>query len=188
MDTLTWADIVLLAILGLSTLVGLWRGFIVEVMSVAVWVGAFWLAFTYGDSAALLYEGVVEAPSARLLLGYATLFALALAVGGLATWLMGKLVKSTGLSGTDRLLGLLFGLVRGYALGAVAVLLAGFTALPGDAWWEQSRVVPAFQRGAEWLRAHLPASVAQEVNFVPVLRLDLSSPAPPPAQQEPDGG
>ena len=66
--------------------------------------------------------------------------------------------------------------------------LAGFTALPGDAWWEQSRVVPAFQRGAEWLRAHLPASVAQEVNFVPVLRLDLSSPAPPPAQQEPDGG
>ncbi len=68
MDTLTWADIVLLAILGLSTLVGLWRGFIVEVMSVAVWVGAFWLAFTYGDSAALLYEGVVVAPSARLLL------------------------------------------------------------------------------------------------------------------------
>jgi hypothetical protein len=49
-------------------------------------------------------------------------------------------------------------------------------------------VVPAFQRGAEWLRAHLPASVAQEVNFVPVLRLDLSSPATPPAQQEPDGG
>ncbi len=101
---------------------------------------------------------------------------------------MGKLVKTTGLSGTDRLLGLLFGLVRGYALGAVAVLLAGFTALPGDAWWEQSRVVPAFQRGAEWLRAHLPVSVAQEVNFVPVLRLDLSSPATPPAQQEPDGG
>jgi len=185
---LTWADIALLVILGLSTLVGLWRGFIVEVMSLAVWIGAFWLAFTYGDRAALLFEGVVEAPSARLLLGYATLFALALAVGGLATWLMGKLVKTTGLSGTDRLLGLLFGLARGYALGAVAVLLAGFTALPGDAWWEQSRVVPAFQRGAEWLRARLPEAVAEEVNFVPVIRLELPAPVEKPAQPASVGG
>jgi membrane protein required for colicin V production len=185
---LNWADIALLAILGLSTLVGLWRGFIVEVMSVAVWVAAFWLAFTYGDAAALLFESVVEAPSARLLLGYASLFALALAVGGLATWLMGKLVKSTGLSGTDRLLGLLFGLVRGYALGAIAVLLAGFTALPGDAWWEQSRVIPGFQRGAEWLRARLPESVAQEVNFVPVIELKLPLETPRPAQQPLSGG
>jgi membrane protein required for colicin V production len=185
---LNWADIVLLVILGLSTLVGLWRGFIVEVMSLAVWVGAFWLAFTYGDAASLLFESVVEAASARLLLGYASLFALALAVGGLATWLMGKLVKSTGLSGTDRLLGLVFGLARGYALGAVAVLLAGFTALPGDAWWEQSRVVPAFQRGAEWLRTHLPESVAEEVNFVPVIRLELPEPSAKPAQPAPLGG
>lgn len=185
---LTWADIALLAILGLSTLVGLWRGFIVEVMSLAVWVGAFWLAFTYGDNAALLFEGVVEAPSARLLLGYASLFALALAVGGLATWLMGKLVKSTGLSGTDRLLGLLFGLARGYALGAVAVLLAGFTALPGDAWWEQSRVIPAFQRGAEWLRVRLPEAVAEEINFVPVIRLELPDPSGKPAQAAPAEG
>ncbi|WP_395790898.1 CvpA family protein [Aquimonas sp.] len=180
---LSWADIVLLAIVGLSVLVGFWRGFVVEVMSLAVWVASFWLAFTYGDAAALLFEGVVEAPSARLLLGYALLFALALAVGGLATWLMGKLVKSTGLSGTDRLFGLVFGAVRGYALAAVVVLLAGFTALPADPWWEQSRVLPAFQRGAEWLRTRLPEAVADEVNFVPVIELKLPADS---AQRAPD--
>jgi membrane protein required for colicin V production len=173
---LTWADIALLVILGLSTLVGLWRGFVVEVMSLAVWIAAFWLAFVYGDAVAPLFDSWVASPSARLLLGYALLFAAALAVGGLATWLMGKLVRSTGLSGTDRLLGLLFGAARGYALAALAVLLAGFTALPGDPWWEQSRVLPAFQRGAEWLRTHLPESVAQEVNFVPVIELKLPRP------------
>lgn len=176
---LTWADIALLVVVGLSTLVGLWRGFVVEVMSLAVWVAAFWLAFVYGDAAAPLFDTWVESPAARLLLSYALLFALALAVGGLATWLMGKLVRSTGLSGTDRLLGLVFGAARGYVLAALAVLLAGFTKLPADPSWEESQVLPIFQRGAEWLRVHLPESVAQEVNFVPVIELKLPAPGEP---------
>ena len=162
---LTWADIALLTIVGLSTLVGLWRGFVVEVMSLAVWVAAFWLAFAFGDDAAALFEGTVQAPSARLFLGYAMLFVGALMVGGLATWLMGKLVKSTGLSGTDRLLGLVFGLLRGAALACVLVLLLGFTAMPRDPWWRESRLLPHFQAGAEWLRAWLPGAVAQHVDF-----------------------
>ena len=70
------------------------------------------------------------------------------------------------------------------ALAHVAVLLAGFTPLPADPWWQQSRIVPSFQRGAEWLRTWLPESVAQEVNFVPVIELRLPAPtapaAPPP--------
>lgn len=178
---LTTADIVLLAIVGLSTLVGLWRGFVVEVMSLAVWVAAFWLAFAYGDDAAGLFAGTVQAAGARLFLGYAALFIAALLVGGLATWLMGKLVKSTGLSGTDRLLGLVFGLLRGAALACVLVLLLGFTPLPQDAWWRESRLLPGFQRGAEWLRSWLPQAVAQHVDFRPVL-----PPLPVPSPPDPD--
>jgi len=166
---LTWADIALLTIVGLSTLVGLWRGFVVEVMSLAVWVAAFWLAFAFGDEAATLFEGAVQAPSARLFLGYAMLFVGALMVGGLATWLMGRIVKTTGLSGTDRLLGLVFGLLRGVALACVLVLLLGFTPMPQDAWWRESRLMPSFQRGAEWLRGWLPAQVAQYVNYSALL-------------------
>ena len=175
---LTTADIVLLAIVGLSTLVGLWRGFVVEVMSLAVWVAAFWLAFAFGDEAAALFAGAVQAAGARLFLGYAALFIAALLVGGLATWLMGKLVKSTGLSGTDRILGLGFGLLRGAALACVLVLLLGFTPLPQDAWWRESRLLPGFQRGAEWLRTWLPQAVAQHVDFHPVLAT-LPVPSPP---------
>ncbi len=179
---LTWVDIALLAILGLSTLVGLWRGFVVEVMSLAVWVAAFWLAFAFGDDVAALFEGTVQAASARLFLGYALLFVSALMVGGLATWLMGKLVKSTGLSGTDRLLGLGFGLLRGVALACVLVLLLGFTPIPQDAFWRESRLLPSFQRGAEWLRGWLPEAVSQHVQFggmMPTLP-GLSPPEPEP--------
>ena len=181
---LTWVDIVLLAILGLSALVGLWRGFVVEVMSLAVWVAAFWLAFAFGDDVAALFEGSVESPSARLFLGYAVLFVSALIVGGLATWLMGKLVKSTGLSGTDRILGLGFGLVRGAALASVLVLLMGFTPMPQDAWWRESRVLPGFQTGAEWLRTWLPDAVAERVRFDPAVAAAALLPA---LQQRADG-
>ena len=188
---LTWADIALLTIVGLSTIVGLWRGFVVEVMSLAVWVAAFWLAFAFGDEAVALFEGAVQAPSARLFLGYAMLFVGALMVGGLATWLMGKLVKSTGLSGTDRILGMGFGLLRGAALACVLVLLLGFTAMPRDPWWRESRLLPHFQAGAEWLRAWLPAAVAQHVDFralVPSLPGigDNGAPRPDAPPAEPD--
>lgn len=180
---LSSADIVLLGIVAISTIVGLWRGFVVEVMSLAVWVAAFWLAFAFGDEAAALFEGTVQAEGARLFLGYAALFISALLVGGLATWLMGRLVKSTGLSGTDRLLGLGFGLLRGAALGCVLVLLLGFTSLPQAAWWRDSRLLPEFQRGAEWLRSWLPQAVAQHVDFRPTLPT-LPVPSPP----DPDRG
>lgn len=190
---LTWVDIALLAVLGLSSLVGLWRGFVVEVMSLVVWIAAFWLAFAFGDDVAALFDGVVQAEAAKLFLGYATLFFGALLVGGLVTWLMGRVVKSTGLSGTDRLLGLGFGLARGFVLASVLVLLLGFTPLPQQGEWSQSRVLPGFVVGAGWLRTWLPAEVAQYVRFVPLLAdpLDHSpddpgtgdntAPAPPAA-------
>lgn len=162
---LTWADITLLVILGLSTLVGIWRGFVVEVMSLLVWGAAFWLAFVFGDEAGAMFDGLVQAEAARMFLGYGALFFAALILGGLATWLMGRLVRSTGLSGTDRLLGLGFGLLRGAALGCVLVLVFGFTSLPQEAWWRESRLLPGFQRGAEWMRGWLPQAVARHVRF-----------------------
>ena len=172
-------DIVLLAIVALSSVVGLWRGFVVEVMSLVAWVAAFWLAFSFGDEAAGLFAAYVSTPSARLLLGYALLFIGALVVGGLATWLIGKLVRSTGLSGTDRMLGLGFGLLRGAALACVLVLVMGFTPMPQDPWWQESRVLPGFQRGAEWMRTWLPEAVARHIRFdampaLPELPLPLS--------------
>ena len=74
-------------------------------------------------------------------------------------------MKSTGLSGTDRLLGLGFGLARGAALACIGVLLFGFTPMPQTPEWRESQLMPGFQRGAEWLRTWLPQAVAEHIRF-----------------------
>jgi len=179
---LTWLDLVLLAIVGVSALTGVWRGLIGEVMALVVWVAAFWLAIGFGPQVAELYTGVVDAPTARWLLGYASVFLLVLAIGGLVTWVLRKLVRSTGLSGSDRVLGLGFGLVRGAVVACVLVLVAGFTPLPQEAAWQQAQLVPGFERGARWLQGWLPQVVAEHVSFAPAM-LALPSVAIPLGNQ-----
>ena len=162
---LNGADWLLLAVIALSTVMGLMRGLVVEVLSLVVWVAAFWLAFVYGGHVSTLFEGSIASPAARMFLSYAALFVAALVIGGIVTWLIGRLLKFSGLGGIDRLLGLLFGLVRGAALACVLVLLFGFTGMPQDAWWRESRLLPEFQRGAQAMKAWLPDAVAPYVQF-----------------------
>jgi membrane protein required for colicin V production len=175
---LNWADIALLGVIGLSCAVGIWRGFAVEVLSLAAWVVAFWLAFAYGADLAALFGDGFATPAARMLLGYALLFVAALLVGSLSTWLIGRMVKGSGLSPTDRLLGMGFGLLRGVALCCIGVLLLGFTPFPQDPWWRESRLLPGLTPGAEWLRSWLPQPVAEQIKLGPSgLPLSLSLPA-----------
>ena len=162
---LNWADYALLTVLAVSMAVGLWRGFVVEVLSLTVWVAAFWLAVAFGARAAEAMA-FVETPSARLFLGYTSVFLGTLVVGGLATWGIGKLIANTGLSATDRVLGIGFGLARGVVLACVLVLLMGFTPVPRDAWWSESRFIPAVQQGAEWMAGFLPPEARAEIEFL----------------------
>lgn len=157
----TWADYVLIAIMAVSMLIGLWRGLVVEVLSLTVWVAAFWLSMLFGGSLAAVLDGV-EQPAARQFLGYAGVFIGTLLLGAVVVWLIGKLITASGLSATDRLLGLVFGLVRGYALGCTLVLGLGFTDAPQGRWWRESRLLPGFVVGAEWMRGFLPAAASEQ--------------------------
>ena len=160
-------DCVLLGVLALSALLGALRGLVAEVLSLVAWVAAFWLAFLYGGELSRVFGAQFRDPAARLFLGYALVFIVAMVVGGVVTWLAGTLVRSIGLGGIDRLLGLMYGLLRGVLLGCVLVLVLGFTTLPQQPWWHASPLVPAFQQGAEWMKTWLPATVVEHVSFAP---------------------
>ncbi|MEO8672701.1 MAG: CvpA family protein [Tahibacter sp.] len=176
---MNWADYTIVAILGLSVLIGLWRGLISEVMALACWACAFWVAWMFGEQLATRFTSI-EIPSVRLLLGYGICFLAVLIAGALLSFVVRKLVAGSGLSGTDRLLGMFFGLARGILLVLVAVLLLGFTPFPRDPWWRESRLLPSFRDGAEWLSARLPDSVSKYLDFKGLLP-QPGIPAPTPA-------
>ncbi|MDX1594674.1 MAG: CvpA family protein [Gammaproteobacteria bacterium] len=157
---MNWADVVILVLVGLSMLISLWRGFTREALSLVAWIAAFWVGFTFAWYPAALLEPHVGVPSARLALGFLGLFIVTLLLGGIVNYLIGKAVDKTGMTGTDRMLGLIFGLARGIVLVAILVLLAGLTPLPRDPWWQEAMLVGHFQLLAERLRDLLPADIA----------------------------
>ncbi len=158
-------DWVLLVVLALSALFGALRGLVAEVLSIVVWIAAFWLAFVYGATVADWLQPQVHDAAGRLLLAYALVFAVAMITGSVVSWLASSLVKSLGLGQVNRFLGLCYGLLRGAVLGCVLVLVLGWTALPREPQWRASPLIPLYQAGAEQMRHWLPEAAAAHNSF-----------------------
>ncbi|MGH8085187.1 MAG: CvpA family protein [Lysobacter sp.] len=158
-------DWMLLVIVAVSALFGLMRGFVGVLASLAAWVLAGWAAFRFGAEVALMLASDGEPGPGQLLAGYALSFLVVLLAVGLVGWVVRKLVQTVGLSGLDRLLGLLLGVARGALVACALVLLLGLTELPREPEWQASPVVPVFVPGAQWMRAWLPGWVAEQVDF-----------------------
>lgn len=164
---MTWPDYAILAVIVVSVIVGVLRGFIKEVFSLLVWAAAFLVAYHFAGDVADLMKGAVSLPSARTAMGFAGLFIAVLLLGGLLNYLLGRLVESTGLTGTDRLLGGVFGAARGLAIVLVVLLVAGFTPIPGDPWWKDSRTIERLMPLVVWVSHFFPESVAEQLEFEP---------------------
>jgi len=160
-----WVDYVILGIIGVSALISLVRGFVRESLSLIVWVLAFGLSWTYFRDFSLQLAPWVETPSLRLALAFILILLAVLVIGGIVSFLIGQLVDKTGLSGTDRLLGMVFGAARGAVLVAILVLLAGLTPFPQDPWWRDSLLIAHFQQLSAWLLSLLPPDIAEYFRF-----------------------
>lgn len=163
---MNWFDFTILAILLLSVVVSLFRGLIREVMSLIIWVAAFWLAWHYVDVGADWLQAYIELPSARHLIAFVALFLTALIVGGLINFLLGKIIAGTGLTGTDRFLGMFFGLLRGAVAVTFMVLFLQATPLSKDPWWQQSTLQPHFSQLAYWVKARMPEDIGEYFSFM----------------------
>lgn len=171
---MTWFDHLIIAVIAISALISLWRGFIKEALSLAVWVLAFWVAWSFFRDLAPHLSEWVATPSIRLGLAFVALMIVTLVAGGLVTFLLSQLVEHTGLSGTDRLIGMVFGTARGVLLISALVLLAGLTPLPGDPWWQASVLVPYFQELALWLRDLLPGDIADRFQYAATAGMSMA--------------
>ncbi len=169
-------DLAILAVILLSALLSLLRGFVVEVLSLTIWIGSVWLAAVLAGPLADRLDLMIAVPSLRLGIAAAIIFLSGLLIGALLTWLMKTLVHQTGLTATDRMLGMLFGALRGLVIVFALVLLAGFTPLPRDPWWGQSQMLPRLASAAIQVSQFLPDGLRDQLSYahepLPVPRPD----------------
>lgn len=160
---MTWADYVIIAIVGISLLYGLFRGFVREIVSLIVWIGGVFLLLHYLPPIESSLQGV----AASIYVRYAIIIVGFLIVALFVSWLIGKifngLVSSVGLGFTNRFVGLLFGFVRGVIIVAFLVILLP----PGDeqqvAALKNSKLMPTVQPIADKLSSVIPKDFQQRI-------------------------
>jgi membrane protein required for colicin V production len=143
-------DWAILGVVIISALISLKRGFVKEALSLVIWIAAGAVAWMFGASLSQYLVNYIETPSLRVMAGCSILFVATLLVGAMVNFLIGELILVTGLSGTDRFLGMAFGAARGGLLVVVAIGLLSLGPVQQDQWWQQSRLVPQFLMVADW--------------------------------------
>lgn len=143
---MNWVDFTILGVIGLSALISLVRGFVKEALSLVIWFGAFFIASQYYSKLAVYFTNIQD-EMVRNGAAIGALFLATLVVGAVVNYTIGQLVQKTGLSGTDRILGVVFGLLRGVLIiAAILFFMDAFTNLSSADWWEQSQLIPEFSR------------------------------------------
>ena len=140
-----WTIVVILVV---SSLISIRRGFTKEAMSLASWVAALLIARIFSDNLASLLTNMLENEAHRYTAAFVILFLVTLIVGSLINHLLGEFVRMTGLSGTDRVLGVVFGLLRGIIIVVAILALGQLFAL--DQFWKDSVLVPYFEPVIRW--------------------------------------
>jgi len=158
-------DWVILAVLAVSSLISLKRGFVKEALSLASWIADFIIARLFSGNLATLLAGVVETNSVRWILAFVILFAGTVTIGAMINHLLVEMVRMTGLGGTDRVFGMVFGLIRGLVVLVAIVYGLQFTLVPQDAWWQDSVFIPHLTTLADWARKTLPGAADQVMSL-----------------------
>jgi len=142
---MNWADWAIVIVLTLSSVISLARGFIKEALSLIIWIVALVVANVFSNRLEIFLIDLISTPSLRSMAAFALVFIGVLLIGAVLNFLIGLIVKATGLSGTDRLFGVLFGFARGVFIVLVFLIyVPSYVPIKNDPWFQQSSLIPYF--------------------------------------------
>lgn len=137
-------DYLLIGMMSFSMLISLFRGFFKEAMSLGTWVVAIWAAWKFGPQVAELLETFITPTAVRLWAARALMVIGVLIGGGLLGQFFHFVLESTGLTGTDRAIGMVFGFGRGVVLVGLMLAIMESADFNETEWWPQSVLIPYF--------------------------------------------
>jgi len=162
---MTAFDYAVLTAISASVVLGLWRGVVSELLALAAWIVAFFVARVVAADVAGLLAGQIAEPGMRLAVAYLLVFVAVLLVFAIARMLISLLLKAVGLGLLDRLLGGAFGVLRGMLVVLAAVLVAGMTPLPKAEWWRDAMLAPPLETVILAAKPWLPVDAAKRIRY-----------------------
>jgi membrane protein required for colicin V production len=156
-------DYIIMAVVFVSVLISLVRGFFKELISLIIWIVGFWVTIRFHDVCAAMFEPYIANVSIRTIISFVGLFLMVLIFGAIFSYLLSFIIVKSGLGGFDRLLGMVFGCTRGVLLISVILLLISTTSFVQDDWWKKSILIPHLQITINWLHVFLPQKISSFV-------------------------
>jgi membrane protein required for colicin V production len=151
-----WVDLAIIGVIALSVITGLIRGFAKELIALCVWILAIWLAFNYSQSLSPWLQNYIQDKTVRNVIAFILILLGTLIVGGIVNALFGFILKRTGLSGTDRILGMGFGFIRGVFIVALVMVVIKMTSLSYTSYISHSTLYAKFRPVVDWLSRLMP--------------------------------
>ncbi|HZI83608.1 MAG TPA: CvpA family protein [Casimicrobiaceae bacterium] len=162
---MTAFDIAVIGIVGLSTLLAFWQGFVRMAASLAAWVVGIVAAIHFSNVIGTLLPDFGESAAVRYVVAFAIILIVVLMAGAVVGFVVSRLVQAAGLGFVDRVLGAIAGLARGILVAVLVVLFAGLTTLPKSDWWQNAVSSPALVASALSLRPWLPKAWADRLDY-----------------------
>ncbi len=162
---MTLFDVFTLAVVGLSIMLGMMRGFVREVFALLGWIVAFMVANQLASPLSQFLPASISAPTIRLLGGFIAAFGLSLLIMSLITKVLSELIKLIGLGGFDKILGGVFGCLRGVVIMVILVIISGLTSLPKQEGWRNAMFSSPLEALAIKVLPSLPDTLRNHVQF-----------------------
>ena len=158
-------DFGIIIIIAVLLVLGLIWGFVKIAIALGTWVAASLISFNFAPNLAATLLSNIESPPMRLAAAMGILFILTLMVGAVVSFLVRQFISKTGLSGLDRVLGMVIGTSLGMVVVVALVFVAGLTDAPNFDWWQSSILIERFESLAVWLQGYLPDDVAKYFSY-----------------------
>ena len=162
---MTVFDYSVIAVVAASVLLGIWRGVVGEIIALVAWILAFFAARWWGDEVANPVLNAISDPVLRLVAAWVLVFIVVLMLMALLRLAIRGLLKALGLSPTDRLLGMIFGVARGLVIVLALVVVGGMTMAAQQKWWVEAYFSAPLETAVMAGKPWLPEEIAKRVRF-----------------------